>query len=161
MHALAAGAAVCAGMRTPAVMALSLACKCTTQLPAGMQAPSSHPPRTPHAHAQYYAPRKTYVYDLNGAIVDRIELPGDVFGHPVRRDILQRVVRWQMARRQQGTHSTKTRAEVGGWLPPLPPPSKIGLSGQRRGGRWVRLPDIKPVPGSASLANHSPATAHH
>ena len=28
-------------------------------------------------------------------------LPGDIFNVPVRRDILQRVVRWQLAKRQQ------------------------------------------------------------
>ena len=28
-------------------------------------------------------------------------LPGDIFNVPIRRDILQRVVRWQLAKRQQ------------------------------------------------------------
>jgi large subunit ribosomal protein L4 len=35
-----------------------------------------------------------------------------VFGVPVRQDILQRCVVWQLSRRQQGTHKTKGRAEV-------------------------------------------------
>lgn len=41
-------------------------------------------------------------------------LPGDVFDVPIRKDIIHRVVRWQLAKRQQGTHSTKTISEVSG-----------------------------------------------
>ena len=41
-----------------------------------------------------------------------IELSDDVFGLEPRSDILQRVVRWQLAKRQQGTHKVKTRSEV-------------------------------------------------
>ncbi|CAA0810087.1 Ribosomal protein L4/L1 family [Striga hermonthica] len=41
-------------------------------------------------------------------------LAGDVFGVPIRKDIIHRVVRWQLAKRQQGTHSTKTISEVSG-----------------------------------------------
>ncbi|KAF1882121.1 hypothetical protein Lal_00038765 [Lupinus albus] len=41
-------------------------------------------------------------------------LAGDVFDLPIRKDIIHRVVRWQLAKRQQGTHSTKTISEVSG-----------------------------------------------
>ncbi|KAL2513298.1 Ribosomal protein L4/L1 family [Abeliophyllum distichum] len=41
-------------------------------------------------------------------------LAGDVFDVPIRKDIIHRVVRWQFAKRQQGTHSTKTVSEVSG-----------------------------------------------
>ncbi|CAM8998772.1 unnamed protein product [Rhodiola kirilowii] len=41
-------------------------------------------------------------------------LPGDVFDLPIRKDIVHRVVRWQLAKRQQGTHSTKSISEVSG-----------------------------------------------
>ncbi|KAL2538858.1 Ribosomal protein L4/L1 family [Forsythia ovata] len=41
-------------------------------------------------------------------------LAGDVFDVPIRKDIIHRVVRWQLAKRQQGTHSTKTVSEVSG-----------------------------------------------
>lgn len=41
-------------------------------------------------------------------------LAGDVFDLPIRKDIVHRVVRWQLAKRQQGTHSTKTISEVSG-----------------------------------------------
>ena len=41
-----------------------------------------------------------------------IELEDSVFDVEVRSDILHRVVRWQLARRQAGTHKVKTRGEV-------------------------------------------------
>ncbi|KAI4388845.1 hypothetical protein MLD38_001139 [Melastoma candidum] len=41
-------------------------------------------------------------------------LAGDVFDVPIRKDIIHRVVIWQLAKRQQGTHSTKTVSEVSG-----------------------------------------------
>lgn len=43
-----------------------------------------------------------------------VELPEEVFSLPVRPDILARVVRWQLARRRQGTHMTRTTGEVTG-----------------------------------------------
>jgi large subunit ribosomal protein L4 len=41
-----------------------------------------------------------------------IELSPSVFGQAVRADVLHQVVRWQLAKRHQGTHKTKTRGEV-------------------------------------------------
>ncbi|XP_024016043.1 uncharacterized protein LOC18025705 [Eutrema salsugineum] len=41
-------------------------------------------------------------------------LAGDVFDVPIRKDIIHNVVKWQLAKRQQGTHSTKTISEVSG-----------------------------------------------
>jgi large subunit ribosomal protein L4 len=41
-----------------------------------------------------------------------IELNPAVFGQTVRSDILHQVVRWQLAKRRQGTHKAKTRGEV-------------------------------------------------
>ena len=43
-----------------------------------------------------------------------VTLHGDVFDVPIRPDIVHRVVRWQLAKRRQGTHSTKDRSEVSG-----------------------------------------------
>ncbi len=42
----------------------------------------------------------------------KIELAASVFEQPVRKDILHQVVVWQLAKRRQGSHSTKTRGEV-------------------------------------------------
>jgi large subunit ribosomal protein L4 len=41
-----------------------------------------------------------------------LELNPTVFGQAVRSDILHQVVRWQLAKRRQGTHKSKTRGEV-------------------------------------------------
>jgi large subunit ribosomal protein L4 len=41
-----------------------------------------------------------------------MELNPAVFGQPLRSDILHQVVRWQLAKRRQGTHQTKTRGEI-------------------------------------------------
>src|SRR4051794_26552993 len=49
---------------------------------------------------------------LAGKDAGKVELSEGIFGLDPREDILQRVVRWQLAKRQQGTHKAKTRAEV-------------------------------------------------
>ncbi len=41
-----------------------------------------------------------------------MELKPEVFGVEVNRHVLWEVVKWQLASRRQGTHSTKTRGEV-------------------------------------------------
>lgn len=43
-----------------------------------------------------------------------IELDDAIFAVEPRADILQRTVRWQLAKRQAGTHKTKTYGEVAG-----------------------------------------------
>lgn len=45
---------------------------------------------------------------------DLVTLNNRVFGMPLREDILQRVVVWQLAKRRQGTHCVKTLSEVRG-----------------------------------------------
>jgi large subunit ribosomal protein L4 len=49
---------------------------------------------------------------LAGTEAGKVELSDSIFGLEPRDDILQRVVRWQMARRQQGTHQAKGRADI-------------------------------------------------
>jgi large subunit ribosomal protein L4 len=55
---------------------------------------------------------KANVIALEAGAAGEIELADAVFGIEPRADILQRVVRWQMAKRQAGTHKSKTRSEV-------------------------------------------------
>ena len=43
-----------------------------------------------------------------------VNLDRQVFGAPLRRDILQRVVVWQRDSMRQGTHAAKGRSEVTG-----------------------------------------------
>ena len=49
---------------------------------------------------------------LAGASAGEVDLDDAIFGLEPRADILHRMVRWQRAKRQAGTHSTLTRAEV-------------------------------------------------
>jgi large subunit ribosomal protein L4 len=58
--------------------------------------------------------RKVSVYNLGGEIVDHLELSEFVFAAPVRKDILARVVLWQLAKRRAGTHKTKGISEISG-----------------------------------------------
>lgn len=41
-----------------------------------------------------------------------IEVRDDVFNVKVKKHVLWEVVKWQLAKRRQGTHSTKTRGEI-------------------------------------------------
>ena len=43
-----------------------------------------------------------------------IELDESVFGLPIRKDLLHRAVRWQLAKRRAGTHKVRTVSEVRG-----------------------------------------------
>jgi large subunit ribosomal protein L4 len=55
---------------------------------------------------------KTEVVTLDAGQAGEIELDDAIFGLEPRADILHRVVRWQLAKRQAGTHKTKTRGEL-------------------------------------------------
>ena len=55
---------------------------------------------------------KAQLITLDGAAPGEVELNDAIFGLEPRADILHRVVRWQRARAQAGTHSVKTKSEV-------------------------------------------------
>src|SRR4051812_25528209 len=57
---------------------------------------------------------KLTVRNLDNQEVGDIELAEEVFGLPVRRDILARVVNWQLAKRRAGTHKTKGISDISG-----------------------------------------------
>ena len=57
---------------------------------------------------------KVDVIDLDARQVGEIELADDVFGVPVRADLMHRTVRWQLAKRRAGTHKTKAVSELRG-----------------------------------------------
>lgn len=54
------------------------------------------------------------VIDFRRQEVRPATLLGKIFDVPLRRDIAYRVVRWQLAKRREGNHKTKTRGEVSG-----------------------------------------------
>jgi len=57
---------------------------------------------------------KLQVKNLDNQDVGEIELADEVFGVAVRRDILARMVNWQLAKRRAGTHKTKGVGEISG-----------------------------------------------
>ncbi|MGC2857088.1 50S ribosomal protein L4 [Novispirillum sp. DQ9] len=57
---------------------------------------------------------KCDVITLDNQAAGSIELDDSVFGLDPRADLLQRVVRWQLAKRQAGTHKTKGISEISG-----------------------------------------------
>ncbi len=71
------------------------------------------------------------VYNWDKKKVGDMTLPAEVFGQPVRKDILHTVVRWQLACRRQGNASTKTKGLVsGGGKKPF---KQKGTGGARQG----------------------------
>ena len=57
---------------------------------------------------------KASVITLDNAPAGEIELDEQVFGLPVRKDILARMVNWQLAKRRAGTHKTKGISDIQG-----------------------------------------------
>lgn len=55
---------------------------------------------------------KTKVLHLDQDATGDIELNDSIFGLEPRRDLLQRVVVWQLAKRRAGTHKVLTRGEI-------------------------------------------------
>lgn len=57
---------------------------------------------------------KAKVITIDNKAAGEIELADTVFGAPVRKDILARMVNYQLAKRRAGTHKVKGRSEVAG-----------------------------------------------
>ena len=57
---------------------------------------------------------KAAVKTLDNKSAGDIELAEEIFGLPVRRDILARMVNWQLAKRRAGTHKTKGISDIQG-----------------------------------------------
>ena len=57
---------------------------------------------------------KADVIDITGKITEKIELPQEVFGAEINEQLIAQAIRVYLANQRQGTHDTKTRAEVRG-----------------------------------------------
>ncbi|MFN7039414.1 MAG: 50S ribosomal protein L4 [Alphaproteobacteria bacterium] len=57
---------------------------------------------------------KSKILNLNNQEVGEIELDQSIFGLPLRKDILHRVIEWQRAKKRAGTHKTKGISEISG-----------------------------------------------
>ena len=55
---------------------------------------------------------KLDVIAIDAGAAGEIELADAIFGIEPRADILHRVVRWQRAKKQAGTHKSKSRGET-------------------------------------------------
>ena len=54
------------------------------------------------------------IINIDSKKVGTVELNKDIFSLPIRKDILQDVVNWQLTNRRQGTHKVKQRSEIAG-----------------------------------------------
>ena len=57
---------------------------------------------------------KSKVINLENKAAGDIDLADEIFGVDVRKDLLARMVNWQLAKRRAGTHKVKTRGEISG-----------------------------------------------
>ena len=82
---------------------------------------------------------KLDVKDLAGKKVGSVELPSDWFDGPVNVPVMHQVVTAQLASARQGTHKTKTRAEVrgGGRKPWRQKGTGRARQGSIRAPQWV------------------------
>src|SRR5579862_62024 len=55
---------------------------------------------------------KIDVTSIGGAAAGSLELNDEIFGLEPRQDLIARMIRWQLAKRQAGTHKTLGRAEI-------------------------------------------------
>jgi large subunit ribosomal protein L4 len=74
---------------------------------------------------------KLDVINLDKKSVGSLDVTDAIFGAEVRGDIVQRVVRWQLAKRQAGTHKTKIISDVSGTT--KKPFKQKGTGGARQG----------------------------
>jgi large subunit ribosomal protein L4 len=74
---------------------------------------------------------------LDGASAGKITLSDEIFGLEPRVDIIQRVVRWQLAKRRAGTHKVKGRAEI--WRTGKKMYKQKGSGGARHGSQRANL----------------------
>ena len=57
---------------------------------------------------------KIPIHSLDGKKTGELDVSEEIFDAPLRKDLLARVVAWQLAKRRGGNHKAKTRAEVNG-----------------------------------------------
>ena len=76
---------------------------------------------------------KIKAINLESKAAGSVELSDEVFGLEPRADIMHRVVRWQLAKRQAGTHKSKGRSEIAGSTKKIV--AQKGSGGARHGNR--------------------------
>src|SRR5476649_2181464 len=79
------------------------------------------------------------VTTLEGKAAGSVQLSDAIFGLEPRKDIIQRCVNWQLAKRQAGTHKTQGRADV--WRTGKKMYKQRGTGGARHGS--ARVPQFR------------------
>ncbi|MBT6403033.1 MAG: 50S ribosomal protein L4 [Rhodospirillaceae bacterium] len=81
---------------------------------------------------------KLKVVNLENKAAGEIDLDDGIFGAPLRKDLLARAVNYQLAKRRQGTHKTKTRGEINGSTarPWRQKGTGRARAGDRKAGHW-------------------------
>ncbi len=79
------------------------------------------------------------IISLDGEAAGSIELDDAIFGLEPRADLIQRMVRYQLAKRRAGTHASQTRADV--WRTGKKLYKQKGTGGARHGSR--RAPQFR------------------
>jgi large subunit ribosomal protein L4 len=79
------------------------------------------------------------VIDQSGKKVSTIDLDDAVYAAPVNENLFYEVIKWQQAKRRQGTHSTKNRSAVrgGGAKPWKQKGTGRARQGSIRASQWV------------------------
>jgi large subunit ribosomal protein L4 len=79
------------------------------------------------------------VTTLDGKAAGSVQLSDAIFGLEPRKDLIQRCVNWQLAKRQAGTHKTQGRADV--WRTGKKMYKQKGTGGARHGS--ARVPQFR------------------
>jgi large subunit ribosomal protein L4 len=82
---------------------------------------------------------KLNITTLEGKDAGSVELSDEIFGLEPRKDLIQRCVNWQLAKRQAGTHKTQGRADV--WRTGKKMYKQKGTGGARHGS--ARVPQFR------------------
>jgi large subunit ribosomal protein L4 len=93
---------------------------------------------TPKLRIRRTEAMKLKVINLDNKNVGEIDLDDSVFAAPIRKDLLARMVNYQLAKRRQGTHKTKTRGEINGSTarPWRQKGTGRARAGDRKAGHW-------------------------
>jgi large subunit ribosomal protein L4 len=82
---------------------------------------------------------KLNITTLEGRDAGSVELSDEIFGLEPRKDLIQRCVNWQLAKRQAGTHKAQGRADV--WRTGKKMYKQKGTGGARHGS--ARVPQFR------------------
>jgi len=77
------------------------------------------------------------VTTLEGTDAGSVTLSDEIFGLEPRKDLIQRCINWQLAKRRAGTHAVKNRADV--WRTGKKMYKQKGTGGARHGSARVNL----------------------